>query len=98
MPQSTENPADCEIRSVSRFLDARYVKVAEIHRQVSKVNRENIMSEGMHLKKHLGGQHHDDDDDLKMAMLAADFYVDGIQNLVVRYEKCLNIGGNYVEK
>ena len=29
---------------------------------------------------------------------AANFYDEGIKNLVVRYDKCLNIGGNYVEK
>lgn len=58
----------------------------------------------LHLKKHLAGKHHDDDDGVKMAVLqwltdqAAEFYDDGIQKLVVRYDKCLNIGGNYVEK
>lgn len=60
----------------------------------------------LHLKKHLGGQRYDgdDDDDVKMAVLqwlanqAPGFYEDGIQKLVVRYDKCLNIGGNYVEK
>ena len=29
---------------------------------------------------------------------AANFYDEGIKNLVIRYDKCLNIGGNYVEK
>lgn len=59
----------------------------------------------LHLKKHLGGERHDDDDDeVKTAVLewlsrqAAEFYDDGIQNLIGRYNKCLNIGGNYVEK
>lgn len=58
----------------------------------------------LHLKKHLGGQRHDDDDGLKATVLqwllsqAADFYDDGVQKLVARYDKCLNIGGNYVEK
>ncbi|GBM89515.1 hypothetical protein AVEN_15320-1 [Araneus ventricosus] len=51
----------------------------------------------LHLKKHLGGQRHEGDDDLKMAVLA-NFYEDGIQKLVVRYDKCLNFGGNYIEK
>ena len=47
------------------------------------------------LKKHLGGQRHDDDDSLKTAVLqwlssqAANFYDDGIQKLVVRYESAL---------
>jgi hypothetical protein len=30
--------------------------------------------------------------------LAADFYEKGIKNLVPRYDKCLNVGGDYVEK
>jgi hypothetical protein len=29
---------------------------------------------------------------------AADFYDTGIQKLVPRYDKCLNSGGEYVEK
>lgn len=58
----------------------------------------------LHLKKHLGGLRHNDDDAVKTTVLqwlshqAADFYEEGIQKLVVRYDKCLNIGGNYVEK
>ena len=57
----------------------------------------------LHLKNHLGGQCHDDDDKIKTTVLrwlshqAANFYDKGIKNLVVQY-KCLNIGGNYVEK
>ncbi|GBM88429.1 hypothetical protein AVEN_8864-1 [Araneus ventricosus] len=47
MSQSTENPTDCEIRSVIRFLNAKCVKAAEIHWQISEVYEENIMSEGM---------------------------------------------------
>jgi transposase len=29
---------------------------------------------------------------------AATFYEEGLQKLVPRYDKCLNNGGNYVEK
>jgi len=32
------------------------------------------------------------------ASQAAPFYDEGIQKLVQRYDKCLNNGGNYVEK
>jgi hypothetical protein len=52
---------------------------------------------------HLGGQHHDDDA-IKMAMLqwmpnqVAGFFEDGIQKLIVQYDKCFNDNGNYVEK
>lgn len=58
----------------------------------------------LHLKQHLGGQRHDNDDDVKMTVMqwltkqAADFFEEGLQKLIVRYDKCLNIGGNYVEK
>jgi hypothetical protein len=30
--------------------------------------------------------------------LAAEVYNEGIQKLVTRYDKCLNVGGDYVEK
>lgn len=58
----------------------------------------------LHLKKHLGGQRLQDDDEVKTVVMqwltsqAADFYEEGIQKLVQRYDKCLNIDGNYVEK
>jgi transposase len=42
-----ERPADCEIRSVIRFLNARNVKPADIHRQICEVYGENAMSDGM---------------------------------------------------
>ncbi|GBN02920.1 hypothetical protein AVEN_193502-1 [Araneus ventricosus] len=47
MPQSIENSANCEIRSIFRFLNAKDVKAAEIHRQISEAYGENVMSEGM---------------------------------------------------
>ncbi|GBM88515.1 hypothetical protein AVEN_25100-1 [Araneus ventricosus] len=47
MLQSIENPADCEIRSVIRFFNAKDVKAAEIHRQITEVYEKNIVSEGM---------------------------------------------------
>jgi len=58
----------------------------------------------LHLKKFLGGKWFDDDDDLKDALQkwltsqAAAFYEEGIQKLVPRYDKCLDNGGEYVEK
>jgi hypothetical protein len=30
--------------------------------------------------------------------LAAEVYDEGIQKLVTRYDKCMNVGGEYVEK
>ena len=58
----------------------------------------------LRLKKFLGGKRFDDDDDLKdvvhkwLTSQAAEFYVEGIQKVVPRYYKCLNNGGEYVEK
>jgi len=58
----------------------------------------------IHLKKFQGGKWLDDDNDLKDAVQkwltsqVGAFYEEGIQNLVLRYDKCLNNGGEYVEK
>ena len=58
----------------------------------------------LHLKKFLGGKRFDNHNDLKDAVQkwltsqAAAFYEEGIQKLVPRYDKCLNNGGEYVEK
>ena len=58
----------------------------------------------LHLKKFLGGKRFGDNDDLKDAVQkwltsqVAAFYEEGIQKLVPRYNKCLNNGGEYVEK
>ncbi|GBL96274.1 hypothetical protein AVEN_118801-1 [Araneus ventricosus] len=55
-----------------------------------------------HLKHHLGGNHYKED--VKTAVTswlseqAAIIYEEGIQNLVVRYDKCLNKLGSFVEK
>jgi len=58
----------------------------------------------LHLKKFLGGKRFDDDEDLNDAVQkcltsqAAQFYEEGIQKLVPCYNKCLNNGGEYMEK
>lgn len=57
-----------------------------------------------YLKHHLGGQRFNDDDEVKAAVnswlseQAAEFFEEGYQNLLVKYDKCLNKQGNYVEK
>jgi len=43
----TEGAADCEIRSVIRFLNARNVLQSEIHHQICQVYGNNAMSDGM---------------------------------------------------
>ncbi|GBM20967.1 hypothetical protein AVEN_253751-1 [Araneus ventricosus] len=40
-------PADCEVRSVMRFLNTKKVKSAEIHRQLVEIYGENVMTDGM---------------------------------------------------
>ena len=55
-----ERPADCEMQSVIRFLNARNVKPADIHRQICEVYGENAMSDGMlrkWVRKFNGGRH-----------------------------------------
>ncbi|GBO26826.1 hypothetical protein AVEN_13180-1 [Araneus ventricosus] len=122
MPQSIENPADCEIQFVVRFLNAKDVKAAEIHRQISEGNRSgrpSVITEDLVQKvdgKLLENRR------FTISSLSngcpqvsrsviygivtehiiscarygqvADFYEDGIQKLVVRYDICLNIGEN----
>ena len=42
-----EGAADCEIRSVIRFWNARNVLPSEIHHQICQVYGDNAMSDGM---------------------------------------------------
>ena len=91
-----ENPVDCEISSVIRYLSAKGVKAVEIHRNICKVYGQNIISDGMVRKwvrafKDLGGKRHDGDS-VKTTVLqwlshqVTNFYHEGIKNLVVRYD------------
>lgn len=56
------------------------------------------------LKDFLGGSRYGSDDELKEGVnewlnnLAATEYAEGIEKLVKRYDKCLNLNGDYVEK
>ena len=45
--KTIERAADCEIRSVIRFLNARNVLPSEIHHQICQVYGDNAMSDGM---------------------------------------------------
>ena len=47
MFKTTEGAADCEIRSVLRFLNVRNVLPSEIHHQICQVYGDNAMSYGM---------------------------------------------------
>ncbi|GBM02096.1 hypothetical protein AVEN_190538-1 [Araneus ventricosus] len=56
------------------------------------------------LKQHLEGKHFADDDDVQHKVLLwirqqpKEFYAAGIGALIERWDKCINIGGDYVEK
>ncbi|GBO45154.1 Histone-lysine N-methyltransferase SETMAR [Araneus ventricosus] len=58
----------------------------------------------LHLKRFLSGRSFDEDEKVKgvltswLTSQAATFYNTGIQNLVSRYDKCLNVLVDYVEK
>jgi hypothetical protein len=58
----------------------------------------------LHLKTFLGGRWFHNDNEVKeavntwFALQAASIYDAGTQKLVPHYDKCLNNGGNYVEK
>ncbi|XP_023228114.1 putative uncharacterized protein FLJ37770 [Centruroides sculpturatus] len=47
MFKTIADPADCEVHSVIRFLNAKNVKPVEIHRQLVEIYGENVMSDGM---------------------------------------------------
>jgi len=58
----------------------------------------------MHLKQWFASQSFEDDDRLKTGVttwfksLVADFFDTGIRKLVPRYQKCVEVRGDYVEK
>ena len=47
MFKTNEGAANCEIRSVSRYLNARNVPPSEIHHQICQLYGDNVMSDGM---------------------------------------------------
>ena len=50
MFKTIEGAADCEIRSVIRFLNARNVLPSEIHHQIYQVYGDNAMSDDVDRK------------------------------------------------
>jgi hypothetical protein len=47
MAERIETPPDCEIRAVIRFLQAKNIQSADIHRQVCEVYGEGAKSDSM---------------------------------------------------
>ncbi|GBL78083.1 hypothetical protein AVEN_103134-1, partial [Araneus ventricosus] len=50
MFKTIADPADLEVRSVIRFLNARNVKPGEIQRKLVEIYGENVMTDGMFRK------------------------------------------------
>jgi hypothetical protein len=74
------------------------MKPADIRRQLYEVYGEHAMSDSM-VRRWV--RHFDKAAifvNTWFASQAASFYDAGIQKLLPRYDKCLNNGGNYVEK
>jgi transposase len=45
MNKKIDNPSDCEVRSMIRFLNAQNVRAVDIHRQLTAVYGEGVMNE-----------------------------------------------------
>ncbi|GBO03099.1 hypothetical protein AVEN_170142-1 [Araneus ventricosus] len=99
-----DQPANCEIRAVINFLNARNVRPCEIYRQISESQSGPSSSDFhlfSHLKKFLAGQQFASDDEIKVSVQnwfwspAVDFYEAGMLQLVSRYDTCLNSHGEY---
>ena len=87
-------PADCEVRGVIRFLQAENVRPCEIHQRLVAAYGEHVSCTcvpnchrtfAIPVVDWLNNQ-------------AAVWYEEGISKLVSRYDKCLNVQGDYVEK
>ncbi|GBN55262.1 hypothetical protein AVEN_184273-1, partial [Araneus ventricosus] len=73
-----------------------------------KVDAVSMTNQTFHLfcplKQHLGGKHFADDEDVQHEVLLClrqqpkESYAAGIGALTKRWDKCVNIGGDYVEK
>jgi hypothetical protein len=46
MCPAIDNPVSCEIRAVIRFLHAKNISAAEIHRELCAVYSQNVMNDG----------------------------------------------------
>jgi hypothetical protein len=77
MSMKIENPANCEILSVIKLLNAKNVHPAEINRQVCEVYRENAMSDRMarrccRMFSEGRTNVHDDDQSVRSFLVTAD--------------------------
>jgi hypothetical protein len=98
MFKEIENPAACKMRSVTRFLNAKNMKPAEIYHQLCDVCGEHATSSSMVWRWVRLFNEVKDAITTCFASQAASFYDERIQKVVQRYNKCLNNGGSYVKK
>ena len=56
------------------------------------------------MKRYLGGKHFTDDDEVQenvrhwLLQQPTEFYAESIRKLVDRWDKCINVAGDYIEK
>ena len=105
MAAPIQSPAQCEVRSVIRFLNAKGERPAEIHKQIVAVygnvmNRQNVTKWCREFSESRTDVHDEAQEEVMTWFkgLAADFYESGIQKLVPRLNKCLDNAGDYIEK
>jgi hypothetical protein len=66
MAAPIQSPANCEVRSVIRFLNAKGERPAEIHKQIVAVcGNPSDFHLFLHQKKHLAGKKFNDDDEVQ---------------------------------
>ncbi|KAH1021597.1 hypothetical protein HUJ04_011091, partial [Dendroctonus ponderosae] len=104
------NPANCEVRSVIRLLCAKGSSAAEIDRELCLAYGPKVMSGGKvrqccrDFKNGRANVHDEErsgiqtDEIVSKSHQAASFYAEGLNKLVQRYEKSLEVNGDYVEK
>jgi hypothetical protein len=101
MAAPIQSPTKCEERSVIRFLNAKLKRPAEIHKQIVAVygnvmNWQNVMK---WCREFSDGRTdvHDEQRSGRASLisdglrLAADFYDSGIQKVILRIKKCLEM-------
>jgi len=98
MNATISNPADCEVRGVIRFLQVENVRPSEIHRRLVAVYGEHVMNAASVRKwctMFMNGR--TDVHDAERSGRPS-WYEEGISKLVSRYDDCISVQGDYVEK
>jgi len=90
---------------VVRFLWAKKMEAKDILKEMLPMYGEHCLSrQAFHNWVHLSGERFPDDDAVEGAVRAwfrqqpKEFYAAGFQGLVKRWDKCLNLYGDYVEE